>query len=63
MTKFMQPSFSVFNNYDPTPICVCGERIKVGYSSQEGYLCSRCYFNQKQKKAEARIKALIKEGG
>lgn len=61
MTKFMQKSFTVYNNYNSTPKCVCGERISIGYATVEGYLCPQCYKNRQQKKEEARIKALFEE--
>jgi len=59
----MQKSFSVFNNYNSQPKCLCGKEIVYGYATKEGYMCQQCFANQKQKKAEERIKALIKESG
>jgi hypothetical protein len=61
MTKFMQKSFSVYSNYNSQPKCLCGKEIKVGYSTQEGYLCSECYSARKAKKAEEKLQAVIKE--
>ncbi len=62
MTKFMQKSFSVYtNNTNNQPKCICGKEIVYGYSTQEGYYCSECYFQRKQKIAENKIKAVIKE--
>ena len=57
--QFENKSFSVFNNYDPTPKCLCGERIIIGYATKEGYLCQKCY-NEKKAQKLAEIKDRLK---
>jgi len=58
----MNKSFTVgsYTNYNSQPKCVCGEEIKIGYSTQEGYLCPKCYNTRKAKKAEEKLQAIIK---
>jgi hypothetical protein len=49
MTKFMQPSFSVYNNFRNEPKCDnCGDKSNVYYQSVYGRVCVKCYQIRKQ---------------
>ena len=61
MTKFMQKSFSVYNNYRTDKCDQCGKESNYYVQSKEGKLCTTCYQNRKQKEAEERIKKIIRE--
>ena len=59
--KYLNKSFSVFSNYRTDKCDHCGKESNYYVQSKEGRLCTTCYSNQKQKKDEDRIKAVIKE--
>ena len=61
MTKFMQKSFSVFNNYAYVPKCEqCGADGMVFYISTEGKLCEQCHVKNKTKRLAAKLEQLKK---
>jgi len=48
--KYLNKTFSVYNNYNSQPKCRCGQIIKIGYVTKWGYLCNDCYNQEKNKK-------------
>lgn len=58
MTKFMQKSFSVFNNFIKVQTCdCCGQESQVFNITVEGRLCEQCY----QKNKELRLRKKLEE--
>jgi len=57
MTKFMQKSFSVYNNYAYVPRCEqCGNEGVIFYQSVEGKVCEKCWQENKIKRLAQRLK-------
>jgi len=51
MTKFMQKSFSVYNNYAYVPKCdQCGKTTNIFFQTVEGKLCGNCRNENKLKR-------------
>ena len=57
MTKFLQKSFSVYNNYAYVPKCdQCGEDTIIFYITTEGRLCGNCRNEIRIKRLAAKLK-------